>query len=67
MPGKRNKSKCIDAAARRWRRLPRGGYSLVELLIVMGIMIMLVSMTLPMAKHVMEDGKVREASRPLSA
>jgi type II secretory pathway pseudopilin PulG len=64
MPGKRNKSMCFVAAA---RRLPRGGYSLVELLIVMGIMIMLVSMTLPMAKHVMEDGKVREASRAMSA
>lgn len=45
----------------------RGGYSLVEMLIVMTILLMLVVIALPAVKRVMEDGNVREASRQLNA
>src|SRR5262245_39122878 len=43
------------------------GYTLAELLIVMTIMLMLMAITLPTVRRVMEDGKVREASRQLNA
>src|SRR6187455_359143 len=48
------------------RRVIRGGYTLMELLIVIIIMITLVAITLPVAKKIMEDGHVREASRQLN-
>jgi prepilin-type N-terminal cleavage/methylation domain-containing protein len=47
------------------RRTP--GYTLVELLIVIMIAVMLMAITLPVAKTVMEDGRPREASRILNA
>src|SRR5262245_45918590 len=49
-------------------RLPRRrGYTLVEMLIVVSIMIMLVAVTLPVAKKTMEGSHGREASRQLHA
>src|SRR5437879_11001325 len=48
-------------------RLGRGAYTLAELLIVMTIMLMLIVITLPAIKNVMQDGNVREASRQLNA
>src|SRR5688572_30500659 len=48
-----------------FRRRP--GYTLAELLIVILIMVMLVSITLPTVKRVLEDGNVREASRQFNA
>jgi len=51
-----------------WNRRPRRpGYTLTELLIVIFIMVILVSITLPTVKRVMEDGNVREASRQFNA
>lgn len=49
-----------------WRS-PKTGYTLAEMLIVITIMIMLVAVTLPTVKRVMEDSGVREASRQLNA
>src|SRR5262245_33100663 len=48
------------------RRL-RGAYTLMELLIVITIMVMLAAITLPVAKHVLNDSHIREASRTLNA
>jgi type II secretory pathway pseudopilin PulG len=45
----------------------RPGYSMAELMIVVTIMVMLVAVTLPIAKKVMDDSHVREASRQLNA
>jgi len=45
----------------------RRGYTMAELMIVVIIMIMLVAATLPIAKKVMDDSHVREASRQLNA
>jgi prepilin-type N-terminal cleavage/methylation domain-containing protein len=45
----------------------RRGYTIAELLIVMAIMLMLVAITLPAVKNVMQDGAVREASRQLNS
>jgi len=47
--------------------VPRRGYTMAELMIVVIIMIMLVAVTLPVAKKVMDDSHVREASRQLQA
>lgn len=49
------------------QRVAPRGFSLTELLIVMTIMIMLVAMTLPVARRIIDDGNVREASRQLNA
>lgn len=43
------------------------GYTLVELLIVIMIAVLLMAVTLPVAKTVMEDGRPREASRIINA
>jgi prepilin-type N-terminal cleavage/methylation domain-containing protein len=51
---------------RIWRA-QRRGYTLVEMLIVVSIMIMLVAVTLPVAKKVMDGSQSREASRQLNA
>src|SRR6187399_2303026 len=48
-------------------RAQRSGYTLVEMLIVVSIMIMLVAVTLPVAKKVMDGSQGREASRQLNA
>jgi len=51
-------------------RLPaarRGGYTLVELMVVMIIMVILVATALPLVKRVMDNDRVREASRQLSS
>src|SRR5690349_12945659 len=45
----------------------RPGYSMAELMIVLIIMVMLVAAVLPVAKKVMDDSHVREASRQLNA
>jgi prepilin-type N-terminal cleavage/methylation domain-containing protein len=45
----------------------RRGYTMAELMIVVVIMLMLVAVTLPVAKKVMDDSHVREASRQLQA
>jgi len=45
----------------------RCGYTLVEMLIVVSIMIVLVAVTLPVAKKVMDGSQGREASRQLNA
>jgi type II secretory pathway pseudopilin PulG len=52
--------------SRRLRRA-RGAYTLAEMLIVVTIMVMLVAITLPTVKRVMEDSGTREASRQLNA
>src|SRR5919205_400127 len=44
----------------------RGGYTLMGVFVVIIIMITLVAITLPVAKKVMEEGHVREASRQLN-
>ena len=46
---------------------PRPGYTMAELMIVVIIMLMLVAAALPVAKKVMDDSHVREASRQLNA
>jgi type II secretory pathway pseudopilin PulG len=46
---------------------PRRAYTMAELMIVVIIMIMLVAATMPIAKKVMDDSHVREASRQLNA
>jgi hypothetical protein len=51
---------------RIWQ-LPKSGYTLAEMLIVVTIMIMLVAIALPSVKRVMEDSGTREASRQLNA
>jgi type II secretory pathway pseudopilin PulG len=48
-------------------RKSRGGYSLTELLVVIIIMITIFAIALPIAKKVMDDSHVREASRQLNA
>jgi type II secretory pathway pseudopilin PulG len=48
-------------------RRGRGAYTMMELLIVITIMIMLAAITLPVAKQVLNDSHLREASRQLSA
>ena len=45
----------------------RAGYTLVELLVVMIIMVILVATALPLVKRVMDNDRVREGSRSLSA
>src|SRR5688572_14797171 len=50
-----------------FRRRLRRGYSMAELMIVLVIMVMLVAAALPVAKKVMDDSHVREASRQLNA
>src|SRR5262245_59596373 len=49
------------------RRVTRGAYTLMELLIVIIIMMTPVAITLPIAKKTMEDSAPREATRQLSA
>jgi prepilin-type N-terminal cleavage/methylation domain-containing protein len=48
-------------------QLPRRGYTLVELLIVMVILVILVATALPLVRRVMDSDRVREGSRQLSA
>src|SRR5437762_6876101 len=49
-------------------RAPRASaYTLAELLVVMTIMLMLVAISLPAIKNVMQEGHTREASRQLNA
>jgi type II secretory pathway pseudopilin PulG len=48
-------------------RRGRGAYTMMELLIVITIMIMLAAITLPVAKQVLNDSHLREASRQLNA
>lgn len=48
-------------------RARRSGYTLVEMLIVVSIMITLIAITLPVAKKVMDGSQGREASRQLNA
>src|SRR4051812_4305838 len=55
----------IQRLHRRSARRP--SYTLAEMLIVMTIMLMLVVITLPAVKNLMQDGNVREASRQLNA
>lgn len=43
------------------------GYTLLELLIVVSIMIILIAIALPTAKYAMEESKLRESSRVLNA
>ena len=50
-----------------WACLGRRAYTMAELLIVVVIMVLLVAVTLPVAKKVMDDSHVREASRQLQA
>src|SRR5204863_4766980 len=45
----------------------RPAYTIAEMLIVMTIMLMLVAVTLPAIKNVMQEGNSREASRQLNA
>lgn len=52
---------------RRFSAAGRNAYTLVEMLIVVSIMIMLVAVTLPVAKKVMDGSQGREASRQLNA
>ena len=47
--------------------MARRGYTMAELMIVVIIMLMLVAAALPIAKKVMDDSHVREASRQLQA
>src|SRR5437764_177131 len=46
-------------------RKAASGYTLAELMVVVVIMITLVAITLPIAKKVMDDSHVREATRVL--
>src|SRR5687767_14549808 len=55
------------AGAPTWNFRRRRAYTLVEMLIVVSIMIMLVAVTLPVAKKTMEGQNAREASRQLHA
>src|SRR5204863_1090153 len=50
-----------------WNSRPRRAYTLIEMLIVVAIMIMLVAISLPVAKKVMDGSQGREASRQLNA
>src|ERR1043165_8553567 len=45
----------------------RRGYTLAEMLVVMTIMLILVAITLPAVKNVMQGGNTRESSRQLNA
>ena len=49
----------------RSARRGSGAYTLVELMIVVTIMLVLAAITLPVAKQVLNDSHVREASRQL--
>src|SRR5438874_217398 len=49
------------------RQLRRPAYTIAEMLVVMTIMLMLVAITLPAIKNVMQEGHSREASRQLNA
>ena len=44
-----------------------GGYTLIELMVVMVILVILVATALPLVKRVMDNDRVRETSRQLSA
>jgi prepilin-type N-terminal cleavage/methylation domain-containing protein len=48
-------------------RRPRSAYTLAEMLVVMTIMLILVAITLPAIKNVMQGGNSRESSRQLNA
>src|SRR3954447_8704560 len=48
-------------------RRPQPAYTIAEMLVVMTIMLILVAVTLPAIKNVMQEGNSREASRQLNA
>ena len=48
-------------------RLPAAAYTLIELLVVMVILVILIATALPLAKRVMDNDRIREASRQLNA
>src|SRR5947208_3352673 len=63
----RQGSMSLQSSNLRRQRASLGGFTLLEMMIVIAIMLLLVIATLPRLKQALDESKVRESSRQLSS